>query len=178
MASNALAAIAAGHALGLDIETMRAALASFRGARRRFELVGQERGVTVIDDFAHHPTEIRVNIAAARERYPDRRLVLIFQPHTYSRTAYLLDEFSECFKGVDILFILETFASRETPDAGMNAQQLAEAVKSPPCEYVRTAEDAAGRLLAELRSGDVLVTMGAGDIDRVGRAVIESLRAP
>jgi UDP-N-acetylmuramate--alanine ligase len=178
MVSNAVAAIATGTALGISRQTIASALASFHGARRRFELVGEERGITVIDDFAHHPTEIRVNIDAARERYPDRRLVLIFQPHTYSRTAYLLDEFSECFKGVDTLFILETFASRETPDAGMSAQQLAGAVKSPPCEYLRTAEDAADRLLRELRSGDILVTMGAGDIDRVGHAVIEGLRTP
>ena len=175
MVQNALAAIAAGHALGLDVEAMRSALASFRGARRRFELVGEKANVTVVDDFAHHPTEIRMNIAAARERFPGRRLVVVFQPHTYSRTSYLLDHFRSCFVGADRLFVLETYASRETSDAGLSAQELAGEVKTPPCEYVRTAEDAAGRLLVELRSGDVLVTMGAGDVDRVGRAVIEGL---
>ena len=178
MARNALGAIAAGRAVGLDIETMRQALASFRGARRRFELVGEARGITIVDDFAHHPTEIRVNIQAARERFPGRRLVLVFQPHTYSRTSYLLNDFIGCYAGTDRLFILETYASRETPEAGLSALELAEAVTSPACEYVPTAEDAAGRLLAELRSGDVLVTMGAGDVDRVGRAVLEGLRSP
>lgn len=176
MAENALGAIAAGHRLGLGVEVMRSALASFRGARRRFEFVGEARGITAIDDFAHHPTEIRVNISAARGRYPRRRLVIVFQPHTYSRTSYLFDQFTECFKEADRLFVLETYASRETPEAGLSAEDLAKAVKSPPCDYVRTAEDAADRLLAELRSGDVLVTMGAGDVDRVGRAVIEALR--
>lgn len=177
MASNALAAIAAGSALGLGVETMRDALTSFRGTRRRFELVGEERGITVVDDFAHHPTEIGANIDAARGRFGDRRLVVVFQPHTYSRTSYLLNEFRRCFAGADQLFVLETYASRETPEAGLSAQDLANEVKAPPCEYVRTAEDAADRLLTELRSGDVLVTMGAGDVDRVGHAVITGLRA-
>jgi UDP-N-acetylmuramate--alanine ligase len=177
MARNAAAAIAAGHALGVDGETMAAALASFRGAHRRFELVGEARGITIIDDFAHHPTEVRVNLTAARERHPGRRLVLIFQPHTYSRTAYLLKDFIDCFAEADKLFVLETFASRETPEAGLSAQELAGAVIAPPCEYVPSSEDAADRLLAELRSGDILVTMGAGDVDRVGRAVLEGLRS-
>jgi UDP-N-acetylmuramate--alanine ligase len=176
MAENALGAIAAGHRLGVPVQAMQSALTSFRGARRRFEFVGEARGITAIDDFAHHPTEIRVNITAARGRYPGRRLVVVFQPHTYSRTSYLFDQFTECFKEADRLFVLETYASRETPEAGLGAEDLANAVKSPPCDYVRTAEDAADRLLAELRSGDVLVTMGAGDVDRVGRAVIEALR--
>jgi UDP-N-acetylmuramate--alanine ligase len=176
MAENALGAIAAGYRLGIPVDVMQPALASFRGARRRFEFVGEAQGITAIDDFAHHPTEIRVNITAARARYPGRRLVLLFQPHTYSRTSYLFDQFTECFKEADRLFVLETYASRESPEAGLAAEDLANAVKSPPCDYVRTAEDAADRLLAELRSGDVLVTMGAGDVDRVGRAVIEALR--
>jgi len=178
MAANALAAVAACVHLGVDVEAIFTALAGFRGARRRFEFVGCERDITVIDDFAHHPTEVAVNLTAARERFPGQRLVLIFQPHTYSRTAYLRDQFVGCFRSSDRLFILETYGSRETPEAGLSAQQLAEAVISPPAEYVRTAEDAAGRLLAELRSGDVLVTMGAGDVDRVGRAVLEGLRSP
>ena len=176
MVANATGAVAAGAALGLDVETMREALHGFRGAHRRFEILGEARGVTVVDDFAHHPTEIRVNIAAARERFPGRRLVVIFQPHTYSRTAYLLDQFRGCFVHADQLFVMETYASRETPDAGVSAQDLAAVVTAPPCEYVRTAEDAADRLRTELRSGDVLVTIGAGDVDRVGRAVLEGLR--
>jgi len=177
MALNALGAIIAGDAIGLAPETLQSALRAFRGARRRFELVGEARGVAVVDDFAHHPTEVRVNLTAARERFPGRRIVLVFQPHTYSRTAYLLKDFIDCFAGADRLFVLETFASRETPEAGLSAQDLAGAVKTPPCAYVATAEDAADRLLAELRSGDVLVTMGAGDVDRVGRAVLERLRS-
>jgi UDP-N-acetylmuramate--alanine ligase len=155
---------------------MRDALARFHGARRRFELVGEAGGVTVIDDFGHHPSEIRATLAAARERFPGRRLVVAFQPHTFSRTSYLFEEFVECFTASDKLLILDTFASRETPEAGMGAEELAKAVISPACEYVKTAEDAAERLTSELKSGDVLLTIGAGDIDRVGRAVRERLR--
>jgi UDP-N-acetylmuramate--alanine ligase len=176
MVANAVGAVAAGTALGLELELMQSALAAFHGAHRRFEIVGEASGVTVVDDFAHHPTEVRATLTAARERFAGRRLVVIFQPHTYSRTSYLLDEFRNCFVYADHLFVLETYASRESPDAGVSAQELAEAVTAPPCEYVRTAEDAADRLQAELRSGDVLVTIGAGDIDRVGRAVLEGLR--
>lgn len=177
MAANALGALAAGATLGVEVSVIAAALATFRGARRRFEVVGEAAGVIVIDDFAHHPTEIRVNLAAARERFPGRRLVVAFQPHTFSRTAYLLDDFLTCFKGADVLFILETFASRETAAAGMGAQELASALTSPRAVYLGGSEDAPHRLTAELRSGDVLLTIGAGDVDRVGRAVLESLRA-
>ena len=176
--ANALGAIAAGAAVDVDVESMRAALAEFRGARRRFELLGEAGGVTVIDDFAHHPTEIRATLQAARERFPGRRLVAIFQPHTYSRTAYLLEEFRECFTVAGHLYLMETYAAREEPSAGVGAQYLAGAVTRPPCDYVRSPEDAAERLRRELKSGDVLLTIGAGDIDRAGRVVLEGLRAP
>jgi UDP-N-acetylmuramate--alanine ligase len=175
--ANALGTVAACHALGLPFEPVAAALARFRGARRRFQLTGEAGGVTVMDDFAHHPTEIRATLQAARERFPGRRLVVIFQPHTYSRTRYLMKEFSNCFAAADRLFVLETYAARETPEAGVGALELANAVSAPPCAYVRTPQDAAEALLSELRLGDVLFTIGAGDIDRAGHAVLEGLRA-
>ena len=103
---------------------MRAALATYRGAQRRFELVGEAAGVTVMDDYAHHPTEVREGtIAAARQRFPGRRLVLLFQPHTFTRTAYLLDEWKTCFAGADALYITHTYAAREEPEAGLSGRR-------------------------------------------------------
>jgi len=174
--ANALAAIAAGAALGLPAEVMQEAVASFRGAVRRFEWVGEAAGVIVMDDYAHHPTEVRATIAAARERFPDRRLVLLFQPHTYTRTQYLLDAFRTCFQDADALFLLETYAAREEPGRGLTAADLAREVTWPPAEYVATFEQAADQVAAFLQSGDVFFTVGAGDVDRVGPMVLERLR--
>lgn len=174
--SNALGAIAVGSILGLRAEEMRPAIAEFSGVRRRFELVGEAAGVTVIDDYAHHPTEVQATLAAARERFPDRRLVCLFQPHTYSRTRYLLDGFRTCFAGCDLLLIAETYAAREEPSAGMSAQELTEAIVSPPARYGGDLEQSAGAVAELLRPGDVFFTIGAGDVDKVGPLVLEALR--
>ena len=154
---------------------MGSAVREFRETRRRFELVGEARGTTVIDGYDHHPSKVRATIAAARERFPDRRLVVLFQPHTYSRTAYLLDDFRRCFAGVDALYILETYAARETPEAGMSAEALAREIRTPPAHYVASISNAAELLSKELQSGDVLFTMGAGDVTEAGPAVLAAL---
>ena len=175
--SNALAGIAAASTIGIETAVMQSALASYQGAQRRFEYVGEAAGVTVMDDYAHHPTEVRAGtIAAARERFPGRRLVLLFQPHTFTRTAYLLDEWKTCFEGADALYITHTYAARETADAGLSGADLAAAVTSPHAEYVDAFEDAADRIAADLREGDVFFTAGAGDVDSVGPMVLERLR--
>jgi UDP-N-acetylmuramate--alanine ligase len=174
--SNALAGIAAGSTIGIDPAVIQDALASYRGAQRRFEHVGDAAGVTVMDDYAHHPTEVRANIQAARESFGDRRLVLLFQPHTYTRTQYLLEDWKTCFAGVDKLYIAGTYAARESEDAGLSGADLAAAIASPPATYVATHEEAAERIAADLRAGDVFFTFGAGDIDRVGTMVLEKLR--
>jgi UDP-N-acetylmuramate--alanine ligase len=129
-----------------------------------------------MDDYAHHPTEVRATLAAARQRFPGRRLVCVFQPHTYSRTRYLLEGFRTCFEGLDVLFILETYAAREPLAAGMTAQELAEAVERPRASYVPTFQAAAEAALKALRPGDVFFTMGAGDVDQVAPMVLEGLR--
>jgi UDP-N-acetylmuramate--alanine ligase len=175
--SNALAGIAAGSTIGINTDTIKAALASYRGAQRRFEYIGEERGITVMDDYAHHPTEVRVaTIAPARERFPGRRLVLLFQPHTYTRTAYLLDEWKTCFEGADAVYITHTYAAREEADAGLSGADLAQAITSPTAVYVDSFENAADRIAADLREGDVFFTVGAGDVDSVGPMVLERLR--
>jgi UDP-N-acetylmuramate--alanine ligase len=138
--------------------------------------VGEAAGITIMDDYAHHPTEISATIAAARQRFPGRRLVCLFQPHTYSRTQYLLDGFRTCFQGVDQLLIAETYAAREEPSAGMSAQELAQAIDSPPATYVGGLEEAPSKVMEALRPGDVFFTIGAGDIDQVGAKVLEALR--
>src|SRR3990170_8528796 len=129
--SNALGAIAVGSILGLPLEAMRRSVAEFRGVKRRFQPIGEAAGITVMDDYAHHPTEVRATLAAARGRFPGRRLVCLFQPHTYSRTQYLLDEFRTCFADCDVLLIAETYAAREEPSAGLSAEQLAPEIVAP-----------------------------------------------
>src|SRR5262245_5497208 len=131
--SNALAGIVAGSTIGIETDVMRAALATYRGAQRRFEFVGEAAGVTVMADYAHHPTEVREGtIAPARQRFPGRRLVLLFQPHTYTRTSYLIDEWKSCFAGADVVYITHTYAAREDPEAGLSGADLARALTPGP----------------------------------------------
>ena len=174
--SNALAAIATASVLGLPRPAVRGALSRFRGVQRRFQFVGEAAGITIMDDYAHHPTEIGATIAAARQRFADRRLVCLFQPHTYSRTRYLLDGFRTCFQGVDQLLIAETYAAREEPSAGMSAQQLADAIDTPPARYAGGLEEAPSKVIEVLRPSDVFFTIGAGDIDQVAAKVLDTLR--
>ena len=175
--SNALAGIVAGTTIGIETPVMQAALASYRGAQRRFEYVGEAAGVTVMDDYAHHPTEVRTGtIEAARQRFPGRRLVLLFQPHTFTRTAYLLDEWKQCFAGADRVYITHTYAAREQAEAGLSGKDLAKAIVAPRATYVDSFEDAAEQIAEELRDGDVFFTVGAGDVNGVGPMVLERLR--
>lgn len=173
--SNYLGAIAVGHILGLPSDGVRDALAEFRGARRRFELVGEAAGVRVMDDYAHHPTEVRATLAAARERFPGRRIVCLFQPHTYTRTSYLLDDFRTCFTDCDVLLIAQTYAAREEPSAGMDAEALAREITDPPARYAGSVTEAAGAAATLLQPGDVFFTMGAGDVDKAGPMALEML---
>jgi len=184
--SNALGAIVVCAALGLSPAEIRGPLAEYGGVRRRFEKVGEARGILVMDDYAHHPTEIETLAAAARQRFPERRIVALFQPHTFARTRYLLDGpsaglrtgFRTCFRGFDRLFLLETYAAREAIADGMTAEQLSHEVTSPRPGYFPDFESAAEGIAAELRDGDVFFTVGAGDVDCVGPMVLERLRQP
>ena len=128
---------------GVDFKRAAQAAADFAGARRHFELVAEVAGVTLLDDYAHHPTEVRATLSAARQRYPGRRLVGCFQPHTYSRSQYLLEGFRTCFESLDKLFVLPTYAARETADAGLDAETLAQEIERPPARYVESFEQAA-----------------------------------
>jgi UDP-N-acetylmuramate--alanine ligase len=173
--TNSLGAIAVGDALGLDREAILSAVGSFRGVKRRFELIGEAAGVRVMDSYAHHPSEIRADLAAARGRFPGRRIVCLFQPHTYTRTTYLLDEFRTCFRDCDALFIADTYAAREDPSAGMNAEQLAAEITEPSAKYAGPVSSAAQLVAADLHDGDVFFTVGAGDVEKAGPIVLEAL---
>jgi UDP-N-acetylmuramate--alanine ligase len=184
---NALAALAATTALGVDPGVTVAALAEYHGTRRRFELKGEAGGVTVIDDYAHHPTEVRATLAAARGRYPGRRIVVYLQPHTYSRTLALLDQWATAFddaltgqaagagRGADVVLVGDIYAARERDTLGIDSSSLAQRIKHPHVRSVGGMEHAVAELLNLLRSGDILLTLGAGDGYKVGEAVLEGL---
>jgi len=151
---------------------MAPALAVFDGVERRFQLLGDRDGVTVVDDYAHHPTEIRALLAAARQRFPERRLVVAFQPHLYSRTERFALELGAALAGADSTIVLPIYAARERPLPGVAARLVVEAVQNcgGVAISVSSLEDAVRVLDGELQRGDVLLTAGAGDIDRVAVA--------
>jgi UDP-N-acetylmuramate--alanine ligase len=175
--ANSLAVLAVANCLGLDMEQVLSAMPGFRGVGRRFELKGRVGGVVVIDDYAHHPTQIRTALAAARRRYGRRPLWVFFQPHTYSRTRVLLDEFAGSFNEADHVLISKIYAAREKDNLGISAQDLVRRMNRPDVRYVATLEEASDYLLATLQPGDVLLTLGAGDGYLVGENVLRVLAA-
>ena len=173
---NALAACAVALSLDVPFNVIADAVASFQGARRRFETVGEAGGVLVMDDYAHHPTEVRATIAAALRAFPERRVIGIYQPHTYSRISYLWDEWLTCWKGLSALIVLETYAAREAPLPGRSAADLAAAITGVETVYAKDFDDAAAKAKALARPGDVVFTIGAGDVVEVGPRLLEALR--
>ncbi len=173
---NGLAAIAVCLDLGIPFAVVRQSLADFGGMGRRFEIVGQEGDVVVVDDYAHHPTEIRVTLAAARQRFPGRRLWAVWQPHTFSRTKKLQSEFATCFVDADRLVALDIFRSRETDGLAIDTPAVLRNVKTPRADYVAGIEDAAIFILDRIRPGDVVLTLTAGDGNRVGELILAELR--
>jgi UDP-N-acetylmuramate--alanine ligase len=172
---NATACIAASAALGLTEGETHDALVAFRGAHRRFELLGEVNGITLMDDYAHHPTEVLATMRAAKDHFAGRRLVAIFQPHTFYRNEYLLDQWTACFTPIDVLYLLETVGGRYEPSAGMTSAELARHITEPPATYVATVEDAVATIAPALRPGDVFFTIGSYN-DEVGPALLRKLR--
>jgi len=158
---NALAAIIVAVDLGIDFNVIRAALGSFSGVNRRFELIGEVGNVTIIDDYAHHPTEIGVTLQAARQRYPGRRLWAVWQPHTFSRTKLLLDKFATCFTEADRVVALDIYRSRETDSLGLDTAVVLEAMNHPAAIHIPNLDDAAKYILDRVRPHDVVLTLGA-----------------
>jgi UDP-N-acetylmuramate--alanine ligase len=175
---NATAAVAIGVQLGLSAEKIAAGLATFRGVNRRFQVRGVERGVTVVDDYGHHPTEIRATLQAARECGYGRVLVL-FQPHRYTRTRDLMADFAEAFGCADAVQVLDIYAASEEPIDGVTGQALAEAIQAQHVGgvmYAASMEEAVERLSDEARSGEMILTLGAGSVSQAGPMLLERLQ--
>jgi UDP-N-acetylmuramate--alanine ligase len=176
---NATAAIAVGTALDIPVDQIRSGLDSFRGVDRRFQLKGHAVGVGVIDDYGHHPTEIRATLAAARQ-CGFRRVHVIFQPHRFSRTRDLMDEFATAFTDADTLCLLDIYPASEKPIEGITAQALASRIVKagkPVVEYAPSFSDAVASVAAQVQAGDMVLTLGAGSISQLGPMILQKLLA-
>jgi UDP-N-acetylmuramate--alanine ligase len=175
---NAAAAIAVGLELEIPLETVREALASFNGVDRRFQIRGTERGVTVIDDYGHHPTEIRATLAAAREcRY--KRIHVLFQPHRYTRTDTLMDDFARAFHQADSVYVMDIYAASEEPIEGVTAEALASRIRAfghRGAHYVGSMERGIASVTAAAQPGDAIVTLGAGSVSQACEGILSGLR--
>jgi UDP-N-acetylmuramate--alanine ligase len=174
---NALAAIAATSEVGVRLSTIRESLSRFEGTERRFEHKGTVRGVTVIDDYAHHPTEIRATLAAARAHYAGRKVWAVFQPHTYSRFKALLQEFSQSFELADHVIVTDIFASRERDSLGAHASDMIALMSHHDVRYVADSGEIVLILAENMRPGDVCITLGAGDCHLLGERLLDKLRS-
>lgn len=173
---NALASIGAAMEADITFERCAEGLNGFGGVGRRFEFKGEKDGVTVVDDYGHHPAEIAATLATARQVFPGRRIVAAFQPHRFSRTQAHFGEFCKVFDGVDALLLTEIYAASEKPIPGVSGQSLAQGIRqisSTPVEYFQTLDAVAQALPGVLRQGDVLLTLGAGSITRLGPAWLD-----
>jgi UDP-N-acetylmuramate--alanine ligase len=171
---NATAAVAIGTQLDVSCEHIAHALRGFRGVDRRFQLKGCVRGVTVVDDYGHHPTEIRATLSAARES-GFRRVHVIFQPHRYTRTRDLMAEFATAFDEADTVQVLDIYAASEEPIAGVDAPALVRAVGRKEVQYAASFEEAVSRTVAQAADGDVILTLGAGSVSQAAAMVLEAL---
>lgn len=172
---NVLGALAAVDTLNVPVATARQALTEFRGVERRFTVVGEVGEVVVIDDYGHHPTEIRATLAAIRNRFPGREVWAVFQPHTFSRTRALSGGFAHAFEDADHVIVTEIFASRERPEVGVSSAWLVEQMDHADVRLAATLEGAAEIVLDRLQAPAVVVTLSAGDGHRVGAMVVEAL---
>jgi len=175
---NSLASIAVGIELDIPFEVIKSALQTAEGVQRRLEIKGEKKGVTVVDDYGHHPTEIKTTLEAARECWPDRRVVAVFQPHRYSRTQALFDDFTRAFYQSDLLVVLPIYAAGEKEIKGVDGQALFEEIQRhghKDVVYVESLESAASHLKTILAPNDILLTLGAGDVWKVGEMLLKDL---
>ena len=175
-ALNALAVVALADEMGVPADAVRSALASFRGVQRRFTVRGEVAGVTVVDDYGHHPAEVKATLAGAHEGFR-RRVVCVFQPHRYTRTRDLLPEFATAFNHADVLLVTDVYAAGEEPIAGADAHALVAAIRAcghrdvthvPRAELARVARE-------RVKAGDLVLTLGAGDVTAVGPELLALL---
>jgi len=172
---NAMAVIAIIGVLGLSRTKASRVLAEFTGTGRRFQIQGEVNGITIIDDYAHHPTEIQATLAGARARYPERRIWAVWQPHTYSRTQTLFLEFSRSFKDADEVIVTEVYAARE-PKQDFTSAEIVSAMPHLSARYIETLPEVSKYLIENLQPGDVVLVLSAGDADQVSKDVLKGLK--
>ena len=177
-ASNALAAVAVGHELEIPFSRVAEALDGFTGIHRRFEIKGEPRGITIIDDYGHHPAEIQATIEAIHDSWK-RPLIVIFQPHRFSRTQDLFDDFLTAFEGADRLVLTEIYAAGEDPIEGVTSEALYQGIKRRghmEVDFIPDKGQIVKQLVGKLNPGDIVLTLGAGDVYKVGEALVEALK--
>ena len=173
---NATAAVAIAHQLEVAPQKIAEGLRNFRGVDRRFQHRGSARGIAVVDDYGHHPTEIRATLAAARE-CAYKRIHVVFQPHRYSRTADLMDEFASAFKDADTVFVLPIYAASEQPIPGVTAERLAERIEGPRVQFVPDFPTAIAGVNSHAEEGDLILTLGAGSVSQLAPQILADLEA-
>ncbi|MDP4978385.1 MAG: UDP-N-acetylmuramate--L-alanine ligase, partial [Desulfobacterales bacterium] len=175
---NAMASVAVGLELGIPFETVKAALETVEGVQRRLEIKGDVNGITIVDDYGHHPTEIKTTLQAAKEAWPDRRMVVVFQPHRYSRTRALFDEFTRSFYQSDVLLVLPIYSAGEKVIEGVDSSSMCDGIRQHGHKEV-ICKDTIAAAVAGLKDilvpGDILLTLGAGDVWKVGEEVLREL---
>ena len=177
-ALNALAALAVSLEFGVKFEEAVMALSNFEGVMRRFEVKGETSGITVVDDYGHHPTEIEATLRAARRGFPARRMVAVFQPHRFSRTEDLFREFTDAFADADEVVVTDVYAAGEAPIEGVDGQRLVESIRrvhKGAVSYVAWGDDFADQVASKLQRGDLVLTLGAGDITGAGPEILDAL---
>jgi len=176
--NNSLAAIAVARELDIDLDIIRKALKEFSGVQRRYQVKGEEDGITVIDDYGHHPTEIRATLAAAASGM-DRRVVVVFQPHRYTRTQHLLEDFFTSFNQADKLIIMDIYAAGENPIPNVSGQSLYEGIKKyghKDVVFIADKRKVLEHLVGTVKTGDLVLTLGAGDVWKIGEQLMEKLK--
>jgi UDP-N-acetylmuramate--alanine ligase len=176
---NALAATAVALELEIPFEKIAEAFTTFKNANRRFQFKGEANGITVVDDYGHHPTEILATLSAAKNSAGGRRTVVVFQPHRYTRTQELMDEFALSFNNADVLYVLDIYAASETPIEGITAEVLTENIRKyghKNASYIGDVETAAAKVTEGLQPGDLVITLGAGSVTRLSDEILERLR--
>jgi len=176
---NALAVIAACLELGVDLVDIRTHLESFQGTARRMEVMGKFRGATIIDDYAHHPTEIKTTLEGARKKYADKKIKVVFHPHTFTRTKALLNEFAESFESADELIVLDIYGSAREEHGGVHSRDIIEIIKKSEfeiknsCKYIPTLDECELYLRETIERDDIVMLIGAGDVFRIGEKLVE-----
>jgi UDP-N-acetylmuramate--alanine ligase len=171
---NALVTLGISHSLGFDLQSAANSLTEFSGTSRRFDILGEVNQITIIDDYAHHPTEIQATLQAARSRYPGRKIWAIWQPHTFSRTKILFDEFKNSFTQADHVIVSQIYASREKDDV-FTSSQVVDAMLHPDARYIASLKAITDYLVENLSSGDVMLVFSAGDATQVSKDVLSRL---